>query len=252
MALPRIAWAAPVLLLLVALVPVAGAATPLHGVVTTCSSRTSCQYVFNTSAGTGWAKTATTVISFQLPGEAKASTNVSYSTYIARLTGTYTYWTVGSFLGTDVNTGKVVYGTTNTNYTITCTGHSGRGGGCTYTYTTDNGTIVVRFTQAEQTSLALSCSPTSINVAAKTTCTAKVTDLWNSSHIVTGKVHFSSGGLGSFSNNGSCSLTAGQCNLTFRPFDNTVGTVTITGSFLGNTEFYKSKGTATVSVTGGG
>ena len=243
-----VAVAPPFALVLLALVPIASAA-PIHGTVTTCSTRVSCVFVFNTTAGTGWANTTGTSMSFQLPGEALISTNLSYSTYIARLTGTYTYWTVGNFVGTDVNTGKVVYGTTNTNYTITCNGHSGRGGGCTYTYTTDNGTIVFRFTSAEQTSTSVSCSPSSIKVAGKSACTVVVTDLWNSSHTVSGKVHLSAGGLGYFGNKGNCNLTAGQCVMTFHPYDNTLGTVTISAKYAGTAGFYHSGATTQVYVS---
>jgi hypothetical protein len=248
----RLTWAGPLGLILIALIPAAGAMAPVNGTVTTCTSTSACAFVFNTSAGTGWATTTNKVISFQLPGEAKASYNVSYSTYIARLTGTYTYWTVGNFLGTDSNSGKVVFGTTNTNYTITCHGHSGRGGGCTYTYTTDNGTIVFHFTQAEQTSTAVSCSPSGVTVPGQTTCTATVTNLWNASHVPTGKIHFSSQGLGSFASHGNCNLTAGACSLKWTPFDNTVGSVTISANFYARgTAFYKSSSSTVVGVING-
>ncbi|MCI4349919.1 MAG: hypothetical protein L3K15_00150 [Thermoplasmata archaeon] len=251
MRLLRLAWMGPVALFVLALVPVAAAGAPVHGLVTNCTSTVTCKFVFNTSAGTGWASTTSKGLSFQLPGEAKASYNLSYSTYIGSLIGTYTYWTVGHFLGTDVNTGKVVYGVTDTNFTITCHGHSGRGGGCTYTYTTDNGTIVFHFTTAELTSTSVSCSPSSIPVAGTTTCTAKVSDLWNSSHIVAGKVHLSGGGLGTMSNHGICTLVAGQCALKWTAADNTVGYVAISATYLGSSVFYTSGSSTTVTVTGG-
>src|SRR5579863_2615323 len=131
MRLARLAWMAPAALILLALIPMSGATAPVNGVVTTCSSSAVCSFTFNTSAGTGWATVGSTAktISFQLPGEAKASYNLTYSTYVGSLIGTYTYWTIGNFYGTDVNTGNVVYGTTDTNFTITA--HCQRG--CTYT-----------------------------------------------------------------------------------------------------------------------
>ncbi len=252
MRLARLAWLGPVALILLTLAPASGATAPVSGTVTTCSSTTTCQFVFNTTGGTGWASTTSTALSFQLPGEAKASYNLSYSTYIGSLIGTYTYWTVGNFLGTDVNTGHVVYGTTDTNYTITCIGHSGRGGGCTYVYTTDNGTITFHLTQAEQTSTSVSCTPSSVAVGSKTTCTVKVVDLWNSSKVPTGKLHLSTPGLGSFSNKGVCTLSSGSCTLTWRPSDNTVGSVVIAATYPGNSQYYTSTCSTTVSVTGGG
>ncbi|MCI4345916.1 MAG: hypothetical protein L3K07_04100 [Thermoplasmata archaeon] len=247
----RLAWIGPVGLLLLALLPVSGATAPVHGLVTTCTTTMSCKFQFNTTAGTGWATTTGSKLSFQLPGEAKASYNLSYAAYIARLTGTYTYWTVGNFVGTDVNSGKVVYGTTNTNFTITCHGHSGRGGGCTYTYTTDNGTIVFHFTQAALTATSVSCNPSSFNVPNKTTCTATVTNLWNSSNVPTGSVKLSSYGLGSFTNKAVCTLSSGRCSVTWTPFDNTVGYVSISASFIGSKAFYHSTASTTVTVTGG-
>ncbi|MCI4330467.1 MAG: hypothetical protein L3K19_01280 [Thermoplasmata archaeon] len=245
--------------LLLAILPAAGAAAPLSGVVTTCSSTWSCQFTFNTSAGTGWAHGVGNagygragVISLQLPGESKASYNLSYNTWIGSLIGTYTYWTEGQFFGTDVNTGYVVFGNTNTNYTITCHGHSGHGGGCTYTYTTDNGTIVVRFTHAEQTMTSLSCSPTSINVAGKTTCTATVTNLWNSTNYPAGKIHFASSGGGKFSNMGTCTLSSnGTCTFTWHPSDNTCSFSTLSATYGGTAKFYHSSGSTLEGVTGG-
>jgi hypothetical protein len=259
MRLLKLAWAGPIALIVLVLLPTAGATTPVHGTVVNCATSYDCRFQFNTSAGTGWANAsgsasygATGVLSFQLPGEAKASYNLTYSTYIGSLIGTYTYWTVGHFLGTDVNTGHVVYGTTDTNFTITCVGHSGRGGGCNYVYTTDNGTIVVHFTQAQLTATTVSCSPSSINVASKTNCTVTVTNLWNSSNVPTGKVHLSSGGLGSFSNKGSCVLVSGHCSLIWHPNDNTGGGVLISATYYGSTTYYKSAGSTLVTVTGGG
>ena len=248
MRLQRLAWAGPMGILLILLVPVSAMGSPLHGVVTTCSSRTSCNFVFNTSAGTGWATTTATQFSFQLPGEAAASYNLSYSTYIGSLTGTYTYWTVGSFLGTDVNTGKVVYGSTDTNYTITCHGHSGRGGGCTYTYTTDNGTVVVHLTQAEQTATAIVCSPTAIHPATKTSCTVSVSNLWNATHFPTGTVHLSSGRLGAFSDKGTCTLANGTCSFTWKAYDSTCGLATLLASYGGTPAFYKSAASTSIDV----
>jgi hypothetical protein len=245
----QLAWVAPFCLILVALVPVAGATAPVHGTVTTCKATSLCLFKFNTTAGTGWANTTNGKMSFQLPGEAKASYNLSYSTYIGSLIGTYTYWTVGNFYGTDVNTGWVVYGTTDTNFTITA--HCSRG--CYYTYTTDNGTIVFHFTHQELTSTSVSCNPSSIDVASKTNCTVTVTDLWNASHIPTGKVWFFSAGVGTFSNHHTCNLSAGQCSITWHPSDDTGGTVTISVIYGGvASAFYKTTGSTHVVVTGGG
>lgn len=248
MFLPRSILAAPLVVVLLALIPLSAATPPVQGVVTTCSSTMDCKFVFNTTAGAGWATAAPPTLSFQLPGESLASYNLSYTTYIERLTGTYTYWTIGNFLGTDRNTGKVVLGTTDTNYTITA--HCTRG--CSYTYTTDNGTIVFRFTQAEQTSTVVSCSPAAIKVSGKTTCSVTVTNLWNSSNVPTGSVRLSSGGLGAFANHGRCTLVSGTCSLSWHPFDNTGGYVRISATYAGSAAYYRSAGGTLVTVTRGG
>lgn len=220
----------------------------VSGTVVNCTTRVECSFSFNGSSGTGWANVTASGMDLQLPGEAKASYNLPYSTYIARLTGTYTYWTVGSFVGTDVNTGYVIYGTTNTNYTITCHGHSGRGGGCTYTYTTDNGTIEVQFTHAEMTSTSLSCSPTSTHPGGKVSCTVNVTNTWNSSNVPTGAVKISTGRTGTLSDKGTCTLSAGSCSFTYRPYDNTCGSAVLTATHPGTRAFYKSGASVTISV----
>ncbi|MCI4341728.1 MAG: hypothetical protein L3K11_05090 [Thermoplasmata archaeon] len=258
MRLWRIGLVATVGLVLLAILPAAGATAPMHGVVTRCSSNWSCDFVFNTSAGKGWANGTSSgyryagSMSVKLPGEAKTSTNLSYWTYIQKLTGTYTYWTIGNFVGTDVNTGRVILGSTNSNYTITCIGHSGRGGGCHYNYTTDNGTIVVKFTLAELTSTTLLCTPTSIGVSSKTTCTATVTNLWNSTNYPTGKIHFTSSGGGTFSNKGTCTLSSqGTCSFTWNSADDTCGSSTLSATYWGATYYYKSSGSTVVGVTGG-
>ena len=225
----------------------------ISGTVTNCTSTVTCTYVFTTSKGSGWANSTTnatyvTSMALQLPGEAKASYDLPYSTYIALLTGTYTYWTVGNFVGTDVNTGNVVFGTTNTNYTITCVGHSGKGGGCTYVDTTDNGSIVVYFTKAEITSTAISCSPTTTSPGVKISCSVTVTNGWNASKYPTGHVTVSSGRTGSISNRGVCTLTNGTCKFTYTPADATCGTVILTATYAGTTAFYKSAGSIDISV----
>lgn len=226
---------------------------PVTGTVTNCTSTIACKFAFTSSLGTGWANsTGLTVTSehmaLQLPGEAKASYNLSYATYIARLTGTYTYWTVGTFLGTDVNSGNVVRGTTDTNFTITCIGHSGRGGGCTYVDTTDNGTIVVRFTNAELTSAAVACTPSTISPGQRSVCRVTVTNDWNVSNVPSGTVRAGDGRLGPLSHNGTCALVNGSCSITFRPSDNTCGLVAIKASYQGTAAFYRSSASASVDV----
>lgn len=227
---------------------------PLHGLVTSCKSASVCAFSFNTSAGTGTASGSPPSMSLQLPGEGVVSTGLSYSTYIQKLTGTYTYWTVGNFAGTDANTGKIVYGTTNTNYTITCVGHSGRGGGCGYQYKTDNGTIVVFFTNAEQTATSVSCTPSTLAAGNSTLCTVTVSDTANSSATPVGNVSLSQayGSTIGFANGGLCRLASGSCSVRYSAPDEQLGTVPITASYPGTPSFYASSGRTSVYVTTSG
>lgn len=236
---------------LLAIAPGASAGRTVAGVVTNCRSASSCAFVMNGTGPAGWANGTPPTLAFQFASEAKASYNLTYGTYTARLSGTYTYWTAGNFWGTDVNTGHVVYGMTNTNYTITCHGHSGRGGGCTYTYTTDNGTILFHLTQAEITSTAISCSPASVHAGGKATCTVTVTNGWNVTNVPKGKVTITDGLLGSLSNKGTCALVNGTCTFTLHAPDDACGTIGLTASYLGTRYYYKSQGTTSESVTGG-
>jgi hypothetical protein len=245
-----------VALLLLAVAPAAGAAAAVNGTVTTCRGLYSCYFVFNTSAGTGWANgtgygyLTPGVISFQLPGDAKVTSNLTYYTSIGSLIGTYTYWVEGSFFGTDMSTGHVVYGTTDTNYTITC--HGIGHGGCRYTYATDNGTIVVHLTRAEPTATTMSCSPTSIQAGSKTSCTLTVSNVWNSSNVPTGKIRLSGSFGGKFSNAGSCTLSStGTCTFTWHSGANMCGSRTLLATYSGTAAFYQSSGATVVRVHGG-
>lgn len=232
---------------------VATVPSPVHGTVTNCTSAITCTYNFSSAHGPGWANStgaslSALRLSLRLPGEAKTSYNLSYSTYTAKVTNNYpstTYWTEGSFLGTDVNTGHVVFGSTSTNYTATC--HPVFRW-CHFTYATNNGSIVVRFTNAEMTSLTVACSPSTTSPGSKVTCTVTVTNDWNSSNYPTGKAHVGSGGTGPVSNKGYCSLSSGSCKVTYTPADDTCGTVTLRASYPGSSSFYKSSNSTTLSV----
>lgn len=259
MRLFALAAVATVGVLLLALLPGAGA-THASGVVATCSSNWSCDFVFNSPAGTGWANGSSGgylypgTLTLRLPGEPLTSTNLTYWTHVQSVTSNYTtgnttYWTVGTFLGTDWNVGKVVYGTTDSNFTATCH-HVFRW--CHYTYTTINGTIVVKTTLAEPTATRLSCSPTTINITGKSTCLLTIENLWNATHYPTGKVHFLSSGGGTFSDKGACTLSpTGTCAFTWHPADDTCGSSTISASYGGTTYFYKSSESLVIGVLGG-
>ncbi|HEV2317081.1 MAG TPA: hypothetical protein VGV89_05855 [Thermoplasmata archaeon] len=266
----KVAWSFLIGLSLLASVPLVTAHAPsphdaaavgfsstpsIRGNVTNCTSQSTCTYAFSNAGGNGWANstlsgTGPLRMALQLPGESIPSYNLSYTTSTQRVTNnypTYIYWTVGSFLGTDSNTGHILYGTTNTNYSATC--HVVYRW-CHYTYVTDNGTIVVHPTNARPTGTTFTCSPTTFHPQQKTSCTVTVTNLWNASNYPTGKVHLSDGGTGagSFSNKGTCALVNGTCSFSFRSSDNACGLIYLSASFLGNAAYYKSGAETSIDV----
>lgn len=248
---PLVATLGSLALLLVLILPTVGATTPsVSGTVANCWSTTNCAFNFTTTAGTGWANTTPSTISFQLPGESVPTHNLSYTTSLAHTTyasPNTTYWTVGTFLGTDVSSGYVVYGTTNTNYTAVC--HPVFRW-CYDTYLTDNGTILVHLTRAEATSTTIACSPTTI-VSGKTACTATVTNLWNSSKVPVGRLHLS-GPYGSKLSIAGCTLSStGSCKFTWTAPINGCGPYVIAATYAGTTSYYTSSGSATITVTDG-
>src|SRR3989442_1842486 len=93
-------------------------------------------------------------------------------------------------------------------------------------------------------------NPASIVIGKSIQFTATVTD--TDTGAVTnpsGHVTFSSGGEGSFSPS-SCALLSGACAVTYTPSSS--GSITITGSYLGDSTHDTSSGTSTVTVLGDG
>ena len=90
-----------------------------------------------------------------------------------------------------------------------------------------------------QTSTVVACSPASLGVGASTTCTATVADDSSGPTTPTGKVDFTSGGLGSFGATSPCALATvsgseASCQVTFIPAQVGTGTDQITGAYGGD------------------
>jgi hypothetical protein len=238
-----------VLLLVLTALPTAAAASTQSGTATSCSQLTSCNFVLNGTAGTGYASTGFGYASFRLPGE----TNTSHGTYASQLlnvSGSVDHLQ-GSIFAIDANSGKIVLGSTNTYVAVTA--HCGHNG-CGYTYKLVNGTIAFRITNFDGTSTTVSCSPASFSAGTSTQCIAKVSDPANISLVPTGNVTFSTnseaGTIGTFAHHGICALISGSCTIRFAAADETVGSFEIFGIFHGFHSFHKSQGSAYISVTG--
>jgi hypothetical protein len=231
-------------------------AGPVTGVATSCGGIASCTFsLTDGNGGTGTATASAGVggyvgqsplpfsggyVTFQLPGDALPTT--AYGVYsgqavldgYSQTAGTL-YNSIGTFATLDVNTGLVVTGITNT--VVGIKGHSGRGGGNTYTLV--GGTISISETTLHTTTTSVTCSPTPVAVSAPTYCTATVTDTIVGTPVTpTGSVTFSSSGAGTFSSE-SCSLfgtgAAATCLVDYTPAPGTVGAQSaITASYAGD------------------
>jgi hypothetical protein len=247
--LPTPLVGAGILLLVLAAVPMASASTGLSGTATSCSQPYSCYFVVNGTAGSGFASTSYNGLIFRLPGE----TNLSHGAYtytVVNQTGTVEH-VQGAIIATDANTGKIVFGSTDTyiNVTTHCS-HTG----CGHTYKLVSGAIKFQISNYDATNTVVSCSPSTFSAGGSTHCTAKVSDLANSSVVPTGNVTFSTyfgaGVIGTFSHHGTCTLVSGNCTVRFTAADETTGNFQVIGTYHGTHTFYKGVGSAYISVTG--
>ncbi len=103
------------------------------------------------------------------------------------------------------------------------------------------------------TTVAVSCSPSSFDVNSQTTCTVTVTDTDSSPTTPTGTVTVTAD-AGTISGSGTCSLTVGStagvatCSTAYTAAGQT-GTPTITGSYNGDSTHKTGSGTASLTVT---
>jgi len=225
------------------------------------------------SSGTGTASTSAAVggyvgqspllfsggsVTFRLPGEAQPTSASGAYGGQAVLDGTSStagtlYETTGTFYATDVNTGQVVAGATDT--VIGIKGHSGRGGGITFTLV--SGTITITPTGQDGTSTTVACFPSSLtsNEGSFTICIVKVTDSNPSSTSApTGMVLFSTSGSGTYwsgsTHGASCILrSSGICAVAFFPTVDSGGTMSIVASYTGDGSHYQSSGRTLLYVT---
>lgn len=238
-------------LVLLMLIPSAAyASSSIAGKATSCSSFAACNYTISNTTGTGSASANAGVsgsvgqnftfyggsLSFQLPGETGTSYDTGVYSGVAINTGVFNvvaglvYHITGSFAAPDNNNGKIVKGTTKGYVGIK--GHSGRGGGNTFTLL--NGTISFNPTNLDATLMTVTCNPTSFLSGTSTTCTASVTDLASSTSFPTGRVTFSST-LGF--NPTKCSLSSGSCSVQITP---AAGTWPVYASYTGDKLHYMS------------
>ncbi|MCI4363516.1 MAG: hypothetical protein L3K13_04340 [Thermoplasmata archaeon] len=235
--------------LLLSAVPSVSASAVTKGAATSCHALASCSFIITNSNGTGGANTSTNTISFRLPGEAKITVGGVYTSKVVNVSGHVDH-VVGTFAVSDINSGKVYFGSTNT--FITVTPHCYRNG-CSYTYSLVNGTINFKATGLDGTTSAVTCSPGTFWAGNSTVCTVTATNLANSSSPPTGRVSFAIGygTYGNFSKNGTCTLSKGSCSVKFTPNEEQVGYVRIYASYLGNKVFYKSAASTLITITQG-
>ena len=223
----------------------------ITGTAKSCSSFYACVYTITNGSATSYfyySYAYNTYVKFQLPGEAKSTTSQPYTTNTLGQSGN-TYHVGGSFTAIDANTGKVVTGTTD-DYIVRIQ-HCSRTG-CYYTYSLTSGTIAFTLTNVDGTATSVACNPATFPAGGSTTCTVTVKDLANSGSFPPGSVAFAISTYGEYGTftPPSCALSSGSCSVSFRPSDNSVGTIGITASYPGDSSHYMSSGSTTVSVTG--
>jgi len=222
-------------------------ATTITGTATKCTAFGSCSYTISTSSGSGWATTNGISISFQLPGELKATYGQPYHAQHVLISG-IEYNVTGSFVATDANNGKVVLGSTKSIITLVI--HCQRG--CTYTYTLVSGTITFTPTNKDPTSTTVTCNPSSFAAGGHTICKVQISDVTNSTNIPKGKVTFSSNSSIDTFTPAYCYLSSGSCSVQFTPNEEHVGGIPIYAAYAGNFNHFKSIGSTAVYVTSSG
>ena len=242
--------------------PFASGETQVSGTATKCTGLATCMFTLTDgSGGTGTASTYAGIpgyvgqsplnfyggsVSFKLPGETTATFASGVYGGSAVLNGTSStagtlYHTTASFSATDQNMGTVVTGSTDT--VVGIKGHSGRGGGNTYTLV--SGSITLIATGKYATTTKLSCSPQSFLLDGSTNCTVTV----SGGSSPGGTVAFSqSGGSGSlsFPNPATCTLSSGSCSLTMT--GTSPGAPLVLASYPGDSTNLGSSGTFSIGV----
>lgn len=220
----------------------ASASLQITGNATRCSGISACSFAID-SNGTGMASTYGGAITFQLPGEAKP-TDAPYSTqYVS--SGSI-YHVRGAFVATDANDGKVVTGSTDV--FVRAFGHSGRGGGISYSLL--NGTITFNATGLDGTFTSVTCSPSPVVSGSPAVCIVTVSDPASPFSINSGNVtlYASNPGIGVFPSP-TCILTHRNCLVPFLTNQEYgPGTTSIFAAYSGDRTHYPSTGRATLYV----
>jgi len=119
-----------------------------------------------------------------------------------------------------------------------------------------NGVATVTATK-RTTSISVSCTPLSVPVTGRTTCTATVKDTSPGDKIALsgGNVTFgaSPSGSGAFSPaSAHCTPSFGTCSVTFTPGTGSMGTITMTGSYAGDADHSSSSTASGFDLTATG
>ncbi|HJQ48979.1 MAG TPA: S8 family serine peptidase, partial [Gaiellaceae bacterium] len=111
--------------------------------------------------------------------------------------------------------------------------------GATGTYSSNN---EFHASGVQNTTTAVTCTPSTVTYGGNTSCTATVTGA------TTGTISWSTDGSGSFSNSGTCSLSAGSCSITYTPNSVGTGTHKVTATYPSDSTHNGSNGSANVTV----
>ena len=115
------------------------------------------------------------------------------------------------------------------------------------THQTSSGTSQLSPSNQDLTSVTVTSSSPSFVIGTAITFTATVADTSNSQNIPTGTITWSDGNAGGVFGSPSCSLSSGTCTTSYTPSSSATNSITMTGTYAGDTTHQTSSGTLQVS-----
>jgi hypothetical protein len=110
---------------------------------------------------------------------------------------------------------------------------------------------VASFRTRRPTTVSLACGSAPVDVGTAVPCEAIVADKGSGpSTLPSGDVAFTSDGTGTFSDDGTCTLATGLCDLTYTPTEEGTGAHKVTATYRGDGDHAGSKASVTVVIKG--
>jgi len=115
------------------------------------------------------------------------------------------------------------------------------------THQTSSGTSQLSPSTQDLTSVTITSSSPSFVVGTAITLTATVADTANSQNVPTGTITWSDGNAGGLFSSTTCTLSAGMCTTSYTPSSSATNSITMTGTYAGDSTHQTSSGTSQLS-----